>query len=100
MTAVPPNPFIIFYEHPVAVLATIAYVCLLLAATTSLAGIAWSTALHIRNAVDLRHTPHEFGPEWEYVPPLSVWLRVAALLLIVAIEAFLVATLLYIVGIS
>lgn len=91
------NPFIALYEDPVAVLGTLAYALLLLAATVALAGVMWSTMLHLSNAWEYRGVKGKFGPQWAYVPPMAVFGRVSALLLLGAVEAFLLATLVYLV---
>lgn len=93
----PSNPFIEFYQDPVGVLATLAYALLILAVTVALAGVMWSTALWLSNAWGFRHVDGKFGPKWEYVPPMGLWLRVSGLLLLAAIEAFLLSTLFYLV---
>lgn len=85
----PPNPFVELARDPVATLATLAYALLLLGATVALAGVMWSTILHLSNAWEHRRAKGKFGPQWELVPPVAVFGRVALLLFLGAVEAFL-----------
>lgn len=92
-----PNPFVEFFQHPVAVFAALAYTLLLLGATVALAGIMWSTLLHLSNVWDKRDVNGKFGPQWTYVPPMGAFWRVAGLLFLGAVEALLLGALVWIV---
>lgn len=92
-----PNPFVELWADPVTTLAALAYVFALSSATVALAGVAWSTALHLSNAWEYRKNPGKFGPQWVYVPPLAVFGRVALLLFLLAVEAALVGGIVYVV---
>lgn len=92
------NPFVELWANPVTTLAALAYVLFLAGVSIALAGWAWSTALWIRNAYANRRARETFGPEWEYVPPLQVYGRVALLCVLAAVEALLLGGVVYVVS--
>jgi len=92
------NPFVELARDPVTTLGALAYVLLLLGISIGLAGWAWSTVLWVRNAYANRRARDSFGPEWEYVPPLQVYGRVALLCVLAAIEAALLGGIIYVVA--
>lgn len=91
-----PNPFIELFRDPVATLAALAYALALLGASLTLAFAAWGQTVWLTNAIERRHRNNDFGPQWEYVPPVTVYGRAAALLFLAAIEALLLSALFWI----
>lgn len=89
------NPFIELARAPVVTLGYLAYALLLLGVSIALAGVLWSTLLHLRNAWEYRHVRDKFGPQWSYAPPLAIYGRVAAVCLLVALEAALLGALIW-----
>ena len=81
------NPFIEFYQDPVGVLAALGYVLLLLCLLAVTIAACWRNALTI-------HIQWRRGT-WKYDPPTSWLLRVAAIPLVLAIDAWAVAALVW-----
>lgn len=93
------NPFIELFRNPVVVLGTLAYALLLLGVSIQLAARAWTTAVWLGNAWDFRNTDAKYGDKWTwYLPPASVYNRVTILVLLSAVEAFLLGAFVYVVG--
>ena len=87
------NPFIEFAQDPITTLAVVGYGLLMLALLVWTAGLCWS------NAATIHHRWHDERPrEWEFVPPLSFVARVAAIPTILCIDAWAIATLIWLVA--
>ena len=87
------NPFIALFEDPVATLAALGYVLLLVTLLVVTLAACW------RNALTIRMQWHRDRPtKWEYVPPVGWCLRVAAIPFILAIDAWALAALIWILS--
>ena len=87
------NPFIELFRDPVTTLAALGYALLLASLIIWTLGLAWT------NAVTIHHRWHDERPrEWEYVPPLSFIARVAAIPLILWIDAWALAALIWLIA--
>lgn len=86
------NPFIELYQHPVASLIALGY-------SLGLACLVFLTlAACYRNALRVKQSWDHRGPRtWEYVPPAGWLLRVAAIPAILAVDAWAIAALIWLV---
>lgn len=92
------NPFIELYNDPVFVLGSLAYALLLLGVSIQLAARAWRTLVWLGNAWEFRTNSAQYGSEWTwYLPPPKVYNRVTAVILLAAIEAFLISGVIYVI---
>jgi hypothetical protein len=96
VTAVVVNPLVRLYDAPVETLTALAYLLALAAVTVALAGLLYRGALDVWLMVEYRHVGDRFGPQWHYVPPLRAFGLVAALLFVAAVEAALLAAIVYV----
>lgn len=92
----PPNPFVDLAAHPVATLAALGYAMLLSAVSIALAGEGWQMVLWLGNAWDYRTVDRGDYPTWRLAPPRSVYLRLAIVALLVAVEAWLIGGVVYV----
>lgn len=87
------NPFIELYQHPVEVLAALGYALLLVALLVA------TVAACCRNAVWLSVRWDRQRPQqWEYVPPIWWLVRLAAIPFILAIDAWALAALIWLLA--
>lgn len=87
------NPFIAFYQDPLSVLAALGYSLLLLTL------LIWTIGLTYRNTITLHVRWTKQRPQqWQYVPPLNFILRLSAIPAVLAIDAWAVAALIYILA--
>ena len=84
------NPFIEFFQDPVATLSVLGYALLLVTLLVATLGLVWSNAVWVKTRWD-RQRPQQ----WEYVPPTWWLLRVAAIPFILAIDAWTLAALIW-----
>lgn len=91
-----PNPLVRLYADPVGTLTALAYVLALAAVTVALAGLLYRGVLDLVTIYDYRHAEGKFGPAWRYVPPLRAFGLVAGLLFVAAVEAALLAAIVYV----
>lgn len=93
------NPFIAVYNDPVFVLGSLAYALLLLGVSIQLAARGWNTFIWLWNAWDFRNVDAKYGDQWTwYLPPPAVYNRVCAVILLAALEAFLLGAFVYVIG--
>lgn len=86
------NPFIELYRDPVGTLTALAYTLTL----TTLLVLTLSACY--RNAITLRvRWEHDRPRQWEYVPPAAWLLRLAAIPAILAVDAWALAALIWLV---
>lgn len=87
------NPFVALYEDPVGALTALAYGLLLLTLLFVTLAAVW------RNAVTVKVRWERQRPvEWEYLPPAGWLLRVAAIPFVLAVDAWALAALFYLLG--
>lgn len=86
------NPFIEFAKDPVAVLTGLAYAMALLALVGWTFGLVWSNAMTAYAQYKANWS------SWDYLPPLSWISRVAAIPTVLAIDAWALAALLWLIG--
>jgi len=82
------NPFIELARDPVATLSALGYALALVTLLVATLGLAWSNAVWVKTRWD-RQRPNQ----WQYLPPTWWLLRTAAIPFIVAIDAWAVAAL-------
>lgn len=87
------NPFVRLYEAPVETLAALGYVLLLVTLLVLTLAACWRNTITLYVRWD-RQRPGQ----WEYVPPLDWLVRLAAIPFILAIDAWAVAALVWILG--
>ena len=86
------NPFVELVRDPVATLSTLGYGLLLVTLLVTTLGLAWSNLVWVLTRWD-RQRPNE----WQYVPPTWWLLRAAAIPFILAVDAWVVAALVWLV---
>ena len=85
------NPFVELARDPVATLSTLGYALALLTLLIWTAGICWSN-FHTARARFRNH-----WHRWDYLPPLKWVARVSLIPLILAIDVWAIAALLWLV---
>ena len=85
------NPFIELYRHPVTFLAAVGYTLALLTLLAITIAACWRNAATIKAQFD-----HQYPNQWQYFPPASWLLRVSAIPAVLAIDAWALAALLWI----
>lgn len=87
------NPFIAFYEDPVAFLTALGYALLLVTLLfVTLGGV-------YRNAITVKARWDAQRPQmWKLVPPVDWLLRVAAIPFVLMLDAWALAALFYLLG--
>jgi len=83
------NPFIEFARDPVGVLSAIAYALALVTLIIVTAGVCWSNAATVRAQYRANWT------RWSYNPPLTWIGRVALIPAILAVDAWALAALIW-----
>ena len=84
-----PNPFIELFRAPVATLVALGYALGLGALLVITLGACWS------NFHTARGQYRQYGHQWDYLPPATWVLRVAAIPGILAIDAWALAALVW-----
>ncbi|PSP80179.1 hypothetical protein BRC81_03025 [Halobacteriales archaeon QS_1_68_20] len=88
-----PNPFVELWRDPVATLAALGYVLLLVTLLVVTLAACWRNAVTVYVRWD-RQRPQQ----WEYLPPAGWLLRVAAIPFVLAIDAWALAALVWLLG--
>lgn len=92
LTGASMNPFVELFRNPVGTLSAVGYFLALVMLLILTLGVCWSNAATVRAQYQANWT------RWQYNPPV-VWLaRVAAIPGILAIDAWVVATLIWLVA--
>jgi hypothetical protein len=87
-----PNPFIELFRSPVETLVALGYALLLATLLVLTLAACWRNAITVYVRWD-RQRPGQ----WEYVPPLAWLVRVAAIPFVLAVDAWAVAALIWLV---
>ncbi|GGK74622.1 hypothetical protein [Haloarcula sebkhae] len=87
-----PNPFIELFRSPVATLVGLGYALLLITLLVATLAACWRNAVTIAVRWD-RQRPGQ----WEYLPPVGFLARVAAIPFVLAIDAWAVAALIWLI---
>lgn len=88
----PPNPFIELFRDPVGTLVALGYALLLVTL------LVWTLAICWRNVVTIGVRWERQRPgQWEFVPPMAFILRVSAVPMILWIDAWALAALIWLV---
>lgn len=88
------NPFIEFYTDPVGFLAALGYALLLATLLVWTAGICWTNAATVK--IQFENNWHS----WNYLPPLSWLARLGSIPFILAIDAWAIGALLWLLGVA
>ncbi|WP_435175623.1 hypothetical protein [Halorussus sp. AFM4] len=86
------NPFIELYQNPVGFLTAVAYTLALLALVFVTLAACWRNAAVVKAQFDKQY-PHK----WQYFPPASWLLRVAAIPAVLAVDAWALSALIWLV---
>lgn len=86
------NPFIELAQDPVATLSALAYGLALITLLILTLGATWSNAIWVKTRWD-RQRPHQ----WEYIPPTWWLIRLSAVPAILAVDAWVLAALIWLV---
>lgn len=87
------NPFIELYQDPVGALSALGYALALLTLLVVTLGATWSNVLWLKTRWD-RQRP----TQWEYVPPTGWLLRLAAVPFVLAVDAWALAALIWLLA--
>jgi hypothetical protein len=90
------NPFVELFEHPVATLTALAYAVVLLGVSIWLAGVGWRATAETRNYIHYRYTDHDYGPEWDIVPPFRLVLLAGGVCVLAAVELLLIGGIIHV----
>ena len=93
-----PNPFVSLWQDPVTTLAAIGYTLLLLGASVGVLGTGYRFSITLYNEWTNRRRGGNYDPKWEYVPPWRVIRQAVTVLFLGAVEAFLVAGVIFMVA--
>ena len=86
------NPFIELYRDPVGALIALGYMLALLTLLVLTLAACWRNAVQIKVRWD-RQRPNQ----WEYLPPADWLLRVAAIPAVLAVDAWALSALIWLV---
>lgn len=86
------NPFIELYRDPVTFLTAVAYLLGLLTLVFLTLAACWRNAATLKAQFD-----HQYPNQWQYFPPASWLLRVAAIPAVLAIDAWALSALIWLV---
>jgi len=86
------NPFIELYQNPVGFLTAVAYTLALATLLVLTVAAVWRNAATIKAQFD-----HQYPNQWQYFPPASWLLRVAAIPAVLAVDAWALSALIWLV---